>query len=357
MKYDRNKSVNWITVSGFILIAAGMFLGYIGQNVGDGFDDKHFRQSISEKTSQIDKLLNNKNELLAKIDEYQNSLSKKDEIIQKLETIANKSDVPVLDISKKSKDEKAETSSQIVPEKDFSVLIAQARSLCGEGRYDEAYNIANYLRQNDPDFGPAYFILGTIEMRREHYGKGEKLLNRAVQLKLPDMDKALAFNNLGTSSARKMKFKEARVFLLKALELNPNMAKSKEMLNLVDQYFAKDKIIEQAWSLCVEGKNDDAYRIADHLRQEHPKFGPVHFILGMIEMYRENYGKGEKLLNHAIQLGLSDEDMAWTYHFLGYSSLQKQDLKEARGFLEKAVELNPNMEESKKALNLLDELD
>ncbi len=76
----------------------------------------------------------------------------------------------------------------------------------------------------------------------------------------------------------------------------------------------------------------------------------------MIETRNAHYDKGEELLNHAVQLGLPDDDMVWTFHNLGTSSLRKKDFEQAREFLEKAVGLNPNMEESRKALNLLDDL-
>ncbi len=42
--------------------------------------------------------------------------------------------------------------------------------------------------------------------------------------------------------------------------------------------------------------------------------------------------------------------------YLHEPQLQKQDFEKAKGFLEKAMEFNPDMEESKKALMLLDDL-
>ncbi len=86
-----------ILSSGVALIAAGTFLGYIGQNSGNRFDDKPLLQRISEKTSQIDQLVSSKNELLSRIDEYQKNLSEKDEVIQQLEACVKKINVPALE--------------------------------------------------------------------------------------------------------------------------------------------------------------------------------------------------------------------------------------------------------------------
>ena len=223
--------MHWITILGIILIAAGTILACFGQNIRNRFVDKHLHQTISEKTFQIDELVNGKNKLLARINEYQESLSVKDEIIQRLEAQVNESIVPA---PGQLADEQIETSTQVIPETDLSDVIAQARSLCNEGKYDEAYKIADELRRKNPDFGQAYFVLGTIEMRRERYSKGVELLNLAIHLKLPNEDTAWAFHNLGIGSLRKKDYEKAKEFLEKAVELNSNMEESRKTLESLD---------------------------------------------------------------------------------------------------------------------------
>ena len=44
--------MNWITVSGIILIATGTFLTFFGQSIKNKFDDKHLLRSVSEKPSK-----------------------------------------------------------------------------------------------------------------------------------------------------------------------------------------------------------------------------------------------------------------------------------------------------------------
>jgi len=62
------------------------------------------------------------------------------------------------------------------------------------------------------------------------------------------------------------------------------------------------------------------------------------------------------MLKKAIQFGLPDEDKAWAFHNLGVSSLRKKDYEKAIEFLENAVGLSPNMEESQKTLESIDDL-
>ena len=345
--------MHWITILGVILIAAGTILACFGQNIRSRFVDKHLPQSINEKTFQIDELVNGKNELLARINEYQEDLSEKDEIIQRLEALVNES---IVSVPEQFADEQIETSTQAIPETDLSDVIVQAKSLCNEGKYDEAYKIADDIRRKNPDFGQAYFILGTIEMRKEHYSKGVELLNRAIHLKLSKEDTAWAFHNMGIASLRKKDYEKAKEFLEKAVELNSSMEKSKNALKLLKDYLQTNYKVTQARNLFNEGKYDDAYIIADGLMEKNLKLGLAYYILGTIEIHREHYDKGEELLNQAIQLKLSNEDTAWAFHNLGIGSLRNKDYEKARGFLEKAVELNSNMEESRETLELLDDL-
>jgi len=350
--------MHWITILGIVLIAVGTILACFGQNIRNSFVDKHLHQSISKKTSQIDKLVNGKNELLTKISKYQENLSEKNEIIQRLKAQVNESVVPAPEqfADKQIETNHIETSTQAISEMDISDVIAQAKNLCNEERYDEAYKIADDLRKKNPDFGQAYFVLGTIEMRKERYSKGVELLNRAIHLKLPSEDSAWAFHNLGIASLRKKDYEKSREFLEKAVELNPNMEKSKSVLKLLNDYLQTNYSVTQVRNLYNEGKYDDAYKIAEGLREKNPGLGLAYYILGTIEMLREHYDKGEELLNQAIQLKLSNEDMAWAFHNLGIASLRKKDYEKAREFLEKAVELNSNMEESRKTLETLGDL-
>ncbi|ODS31465.1 MAG: hypothetical protein SCARUB_03422 [Candidatus Scalindua rubra] len=235
--------MHWITILGIILIATGTIVVYFGRNFRNRFDDEHFYQSIGGKPSQIDELMKGNNELLVRIEQYQKSLSEKNEIIQQLEAQVNELNVPA---PHKLTDEQIEAVPQVIPETDFSDVIAQAKqakSLCNKGRYDEAYKIADDLRQKNPDFGLAYFLLGTIEMRKEHYDEGEKLLNRAIQRELPDEDKAWAFHNLGISSVRREDFEKAKEFLGKAVELKPDMEKSKKALKYLALHFANTQYV------------------------------------------------------------------------------------------------------------------
>ncbi len=171
-------------------------------------------------------------------EEYQKSLSEKEETIN--QRTARLDSQNVITLEQPTDEEKEEAIPQVIPETDSSDVMVQVKSLCNEGKYDEAYRIADELRQKKPDFGLAYFVLGTIEMRKEHYDKGEELLNRAVQIGLPDEDMSWAFHNLGISLLRKKDYNKAREFLEKTVKLNSNMEGSRRTLELLNNLQEKE---------------------------------------------------------------------------------------------------------------------
>ncbi len=130
-------------------------------------------------------------------DEYEKRLSEQDEIIHQQEARIDKLNIAV---KKQLTVEQTETGNKVVTETKYCDVIAQVKSLYNQGEYDEAYRIADDIRQKRPDFVQAYFMLGTMEILSKNYDKGEGLLNKAVQLGLPDEDMTWALHNLGISS-------------------------------------------------------------------------------------------------------------------------------------------------------------
>ena len=109
--------------------------------------------------------------------------------------------------------------------------------------------------------------------------------------------------------------------------------------------------IVKARNLFDEGKLNEAYSIAESLSKKKNDFGLAYFIMGTVKVQQTDYTNGEILLKKAINLGLTNNDKAWAYHNLGISYLRRNQLQEAQTNLRRCVEINPQMEESKKLLN------
>lgn len=80
--------MHWITIVGIILITAGTIMTYFGQNIRNKSDIVGLNNSINEKNCQIDELVRGKNELLEKVEIYQQDLREKEKQIEALENKA-----------------------------------------------------------------------------------------------------------------------------------------------------------------------------------------------------------------------------------------------------------------------------
>lgn len=105
---------------------------------------------------------------------------------------------------------------------EFSEGIARSRTLVQEGKLDEAYAIADDLAVKKPDFGLAFFMMGTIEAMKGQLKPAETHLAVAIDKGLSKPDEAWALNNLASIYVRTDRRSEALRSLEKAVLLNPD---------------------------------------------------------------------------------------------------------------------------------------
>ncbi len=193
---------------GVALIVVGTFLVFIRRNTGD------------------------------RVGEYQKALSERNETIRQLKAWNHSMDASS---SVQPVNKRREAITQVIPEPEYNDIIVQARELCRKGRFDDAYKIVDELRQKNPGYGLAYFVIGSIEIRKKHYDKGEALLNKAVKLVLSDKERAGVFHNLGIASVGRKNFEKAKGFLEKAIQLDSGMEKSRRALDSLNNLQKKEK--------------------------------------------------------------------------------------------------------------------
>jgi tetratricopeptide (TPR) repeat protein len=109
----------------------------------------------------------------------------------------------------------------------------------------------------------------------------------------------------------------------------------------------------QARTLYNNGAIDEAYKMASDLTKQAPKFGLPYFIMGTVCAKKQEYAKSIPLLKKAISLGLTKDDEAWAYQNLAVVSIQNNLLQDAISYLKKALNANPNAQNSKTLLDKL----
>lgn len=113
--------------------------------------------------------------------------------------------------------------------------------------------------------------------------------------------------------------------------------------------------IYKARKLFEDGNINAAYSIAEELSKKKNDFGLAYFIMGTAKVQQADYNNGDILLNKAIKSGLTNDDKAWAYHNLGISNLRRNQLNDARNYFQKCIDINPNMKESKKLLDQINQ--
>jgi len=230
--------MNWITIIGIIMIAAGTVLTYVGQNISTKSDVANLQKSINEKNSRIEELVKGNKELLEKVDKYQETLAGKEKEIDGLEAEVNKLN---LTAPKLLPDGRIAASPGVFYASEYSDEANQVRNLFNQGKFDEAYAIADKLKKKNPKFGLAHFLLGTIEIQRGNIIKGVESLEHAISLELTDEDRAWAYHNLGIAALRNQNINKAIEYLKKAIQTNPNMKESKNTLQSIEEQLERQK--------------------------------------------------------------------------------------------------------------------
>jgi len=217
--------MHWMTILGIVLITIGTLLTYLGQNANSKSDIDSLQTSIREKNTHIDELVKGNEELLIKIDEYQKTVSDKNEVIEELEEAVDKLHLTAPTLLPGGQ---LEIGSGITVSSDFSRGMGRARKAFNQNDFDEAQRIAEELKEKNSEFGPAYFILGTIALQGGDSSRAEELLNHALTLELPDNDKAAAHQNLGIVALRAQRHQDAIHHFEKAVEYDPKMEESRK---------------------------------------------------------------------------------------------------------------------------------
>jgi len=115
---------------------------------------------------------------------------------------------------------------------EFNEGIERARTLFNQEKLDEAYDIAKSLAIKKPDFGLAYFLMGTIEAKKGNDdSSAEANLLKAINLGVPKYEEALAYNNLAAIKQKQGKMEDAISLLEKGIKSDSTIKETKEYLD------------------------------------------------------------------------------------------------------------------------------
>ena len=239
----------------------------------------------------------------------------------------------------------------------------QAKLAAQQGRTDQAIRHYQDAIRVKPDYGQALTGLGALLLMQKRVDEAERLFEKALsidpnhataQINLAmiersrgDVDSALgrlrnvvarnpsyaaAYLNLGSLLASMKQSGEAIQHLSKAVELQPRNAVAH--LNLASLYLETDQL----------GKAEAHYL---HVQKLNPRIPHAHFGLAVLQSRQKNHTQAVESFRKAIALGSKNPKV---YAKMGLSLLALGKPKEAAEALQRALRLNPNDDEAKRAL-------
>ncbi|MBC8461012.1 MAG: hypothetical protein H8D67_23745 [Deltaproteobacteria bacterium] len=157
-----------LTILGIVLIAIGTVLTYLGQDINSKKSTAELQTTITSKNSEIDELVQGKNqllsqneELLGKVSEYQKDLKKKEIIIEQLEVKAKKAARGIVSMYEfnGAKRESVGGSTTLTVGEEHGVFQNMAK-LAKSGELKQLSNLCEQQIQKTPEWLTPYFYLG-----------------------------------------------------------------------------------------------------------------------------------------------------------------------------------------------------
>jgi choline-sulfatase len=189
---------------------------------------------------------------------------------------------------------------------------------------DQAEALLTEVQQKDPQIYVIPFLLGESALRRQNWQRAADQLQRCLELN-PNFDNAMT--GLARALAKLGRTDEARSWLNKALQSNPQNYRAWYQMGLLDA--GSDPAAAQS-----------AYEKTVAIQ---PNFSAGQRELGMLLFQQKNYAVAAPHLEKAIKLGLED---ARLHNFLGICyNRTNRTLKAVREF-QHAIELDPRLAEA-----------
>jgi choline-sulfatase len=189
---------------------------------------------------------------------------------------------------------------------------------------DQAEALLNEVQQKDPQIYVIPFMLGESALRRQNWDGAAEQLQRCLVLN-PDFDHAMT--GLARALAKLGRADEARSWLRKALQINPENYRAWYEAGLLD------------------ANSDPAAALSSYQKAIaiQPNFSPGQRETGMGLFQQKDYAGAATHLEKALSLGLED---ARLHNFLGICYSQTNRMSKAVREHQRAIELDPKLAEA-----------
>ena len=209
-----------------------------------------------------------------------------------------------------------------------SILKAQDAFRQNDDGHAEA--LLAEVQQKDPQIYVIPFMLGELALRRQNWDTAAKELGQCLALN-PNFDNAMT--GFALALAKRGRVDEARTWLQKALQINPENYRAWYQVGLLD------------------AKSDPAAALSSYEQAIaiQPNFSPGQRETGLVLFQQKNYAEAAIHLEKTISLGLAD---ARLHNLLGICYSQTNRLTKAVREHQRAIALDPTLAEAHLNLGL-----
>ena len=204
--------------------------------------------------------------------------------------------------------------------------ILKATDAFQRNQDDQAEALLNEVQQKDPQIYVIPFMLGESALRQQNWEGAAEKLQRCLALN-PNFDNAMT--GLARALAKLGRVNEAKNWLQKALQINPENYRAWYQVGLLD----------------AETKNDPAAALSSYRKAIaiQPNFSPGQRETGMALYQQKDYADAATHLEKALLLGLED---ARLHNFLGICYSHTNRMPKAVHEHQRAIELDPKLAEA-----------
>jgi len=193
--------MHFITIVGILLITLGTILTYIGQNISNRQNTAKLTSTIEDKNNEIDELIEGKNklldqndDLLIKIDQYQKDLNIKEAQIKKLEVSSKKASRGISSTYDFNgvKRETTRLGIMTVTNTGELTVFSKIIELEKQKKYNELIAICEAQIKKTPEWLTPYFYAGIAHANLGDKEKAIELFKHVVNKAPEDQDYAQA---------------------------------------------------------------------------------------------------------------------------------------------------------------------
>jgi putative PEP-CTERM system TPR-repeat lipoprotein len=250
-------------------------------------------------------------------------------------------------------------------EKSVHAMVANAGLFGYKKEFDKSIKQLEDVFKIDPEFAPAWSLLGDIELNQNRYEQALEAYTKAISLRANNMSDMLKRAMILIQLKQYDKAQKDIDYLKDKIPLHPGFNYAQGVIyfqnkNFQDAQAAFDLALvdEKRYPMALYYAGLTSYILGQHGRAEKyatqyfskfPEFPPARKLLALIQLRSLKYKEAEELMRPLVETNSTD---AGSMNILASALLKQGKTNESIELLSKVVELNPDSPDAQRRLGV-----